>query len=219
MATAMKRSLYSFLLLIALVLPVYASENTDSLTWHDLRVQKYREHWGALIPTQSIIQYAGNMGLISVGAGWNYGKHKRWETQLLFGILPKHRSDHAKMTMTIKQNFIPWSNYLAKGWAVEPLSCGIYLNTIFGNQFWNNEPARYPENYYPFLSTKVRLNIFVGQRFEWTIPNNKAKLAKSITAFYEISACDLHLRSLFQDKHIKLHEILSLSVGLKFQLF
>ncbi len=184
----------------------------------DWRVHRYRKYWNALIPTQTIVQFAGNMGFVSVGIGWDYGKHKQWETNLLVGYLPKFNTSRSKMTMTLKQNFIPWSHRLNESWAFEPLTCGIYLNTVFGQEFWNKQPARYPNNYYPFLSTKMRINIFMGQRFALLMPHNRRKFIKSITAFYEFSACDLHIRALFQDKTLKLHDIINLSLGLKLQM-
>ncbi len=218
----MKRYIFSILFALLAAIPAVAQDSTlvfassaDSTDW---RIHRYRKHWMALIPTQSIFQYAGNMGLFSVGMGWDYGRHKQWETNLLFGFLPKYRSGNNKITMTLKQNFIPWSFRLNDLWAVEPLSCGLYMNTVFGSEFWNDEPARYPDDYYPFLNTKVRLNIFLGQRVELIVPKNRRKLLKSITAFYEVSACDLHIRAKFQSSHVKIKDILSLSLGLKFQL-
>lgn len=189
------------------------------LTRYDRRVHRYRRHWASLIPTQSVVQFAGNMGLLSFGVGWDYGRHKQWETHLLFGFLPRYGSDRAKATMTLKENFIPWSLYLKNGWAVEPLSVGLYFNTVFGPEFWQKQPARYPDSYYPFLSTKVRINIFAGQRVEFTLPQNRRKFVKSITAFYEVSTCDIYLRALVQDRRVRLVDIFGLSLGLKFQVF
>ena len=189
------------------------------LTRYDHRVHRYRRRWQSLIPTQTVVQFAGNMGLLSFGVGWDYGRRKQWETHLLFGFLPKAQSDRAKTTMTLKENFIPWSFYLKRGWAVEPLSVGLYLNTVFGPEFWQKQPARYPDSYYPFLSTKMRVNVFVGQRVELTLPHNRRKFVKSITAFYELSTCDLYIRSLVQDSHVRLVDIIGLSLGLKFQVF
>lgn len=60
-------------------------------TRYELNVEKRRQHWAALIPTQFVIQNAGNMGLLSVGFGWDYAHH-HLETQLLFGFIPKHQS-------------------------------------------------------------------------------------------------------------------------------
>lgn len=188
-------------------------------TGYDRRVHRIRKHWDSLIPTQTIAQYAGNMGVFSLGVGWEYGKHGQWETNLLFGYLPKFRSDRAKITITLKENFIPWGLYVKGGWLAEPLSCGLYLNTILDGDFWDRQPERYPDNYYPYLSTKVRINVFLGQRMTKIIPHNKRKTIKSITFFYEVSTCDVYLRTMIQDRKVTLWDIIGLSIGIKTQLF
>lgn len=187
-------------------------------TEYDRRIRKYRKHWQGLIPTQLIVQNAGNMGFLSAGIGWNYGRHNQWETNLLLGYLPEYESSRGKLTMTLKQNYIPWSIYVKDGWSIEPLSCGLYLNTVFGHEFWDRQPGRYPDKYYEFLSTKVRANIFVGQRVTKIIPYNKRKKIKSITAFYEVSTCDLYIRAMIIDRYLSLWDILGLSVGVKVQM-
>ncbi len=58
-------------------------------------------------PDHTKIHYAGSMGLISVSAGWDYGK-KKWETDIFLGILPKYSGFETQATFTIKQTFIPW---------------------------------------------------------------------------------------------------------------
>ena len=188
------------------------------LTEYDRRIVKYRKSWAALIPTQAIIQNAGNMGFISAGIGWDYGRHSQWETNILFGYLPKYNSNRGKLTMTLKQNYIPWSVYIKDGWSIEPLSCGLYLNTVFGHEFWSRQPGRYPDKYYEALSTKMRANVFLGQRLTKIIPHNKRKKIKSITAFYEVSTCDLYIRSMIIDDYLSLWDILGLSIGIKIQM-
>ena len=106
------------------------------LTRYDRRIMRYRKHWDLLIPTSGIIQTCGNMGIISLGIGWEYGKRRQWETQLLFGYIPKFSSDDEKFTMTLKENFIPWRRNIGKGWWFEPLECSLYFNTVFGHDFW-----------------------------------------------------------------------------------
>lgn len=69
------------------------------LTRYDRRIMRYRKHWDLLIPTSGIIQTCGNMGIISLGIGWEYGKRRQWETQLLFGYIPKFSSDDEKFTI------------------------------------------------------------------------------------------------------------------------
>ena len=45
---------------------------------YDKRVHRYRKHWESLIPTHTKLQFAGNMGLLSLGTGWDYGKRGKW---------------------------------------------------------------------------------------------------------------------------------------------
>ena len=185
---------------------------------YDKRVRRYRKHWESLIPTQFVIQNAGNMGFLSFGLGWSYGKRSQWETNLLVGFIPKYKSDRAKMTMTLKENYIPWSIYVGKGVQIEPLRTGLYLNAVFGSEFWNEQPNRYPNDYYDFLSTKFRLNIFAGQGVTKIVPMNHLRFVKSVTLYYELGTCDLYIRSRYLDRSVKFWDIMGLSLGLKLQL-
>lgn len=202
------------------------SQNLDSLkinpirkmSHYEKRVHRYREGWGNVIPTYFKTQFAGGMGIFSFGFGWDYGRQDQWETDLLFGYLPRFDTKKTKVTMTLKQNFIPWQKKLGKEYSYNPLICGLYLNTVFSDQFWVKEPDRYPKGYYGF-SSKIRFHAFIGQCFTYNIRENNFKHWKDISFFYEISTCDLYVVSAFTNKYIKLKDILSLSLGLKFQNF
>lgn len=195
--------------------------STETLSHHrkyDKRIHRYRRAWEALIPTHTKIQYAGGMGLLSWGFGWDYGKRSQWETDVLIGFIPRYSSRRFKMTMTLKQNYIPWSTYLGNGFSLEPLTTGIYFNTVFSDDFWTSEPDRYPKGYYGF-STRIRTHIFLGQRVRFDVPDKYRKFSRSITAFYEISTCDLYLVSAVKNSYLKPDDYLRLSFGLKFQIF
>ncbi|MGN0221033.1 MAG: hypothetical protein ACI4BA_02780 [Prevotella sp.] len=208
-------------LTLVTVQPAKALERDSDtiITSYDKRIHRMRQHWASLIPTQSIIQYAGNMGLISIGMGWEYGKHRQWETDLLIGYLPKFQSRRGKLTMTLKETFIPWNVTLSNDFFLEPLTCGLYINTVYGHEFWSRQPSRYPDKYYEALSTKARLNVFLGQRIGVYVPHARRKFVKEIRLFYEVSTCDLYVRSMIQDSDVSLWDILGLSLGIKLQLF
>lgn len=185
---------------------------------YDKRIHRYRGHWEKLIPTHTKVQFAGNMGLLSFDTGWDYGKKNQWETDVFLGFIPKYDSKRTKVTMTLKQNYMPWSLNLGRGFSTEPLTCGIYFNTVFGNEFWVHEPDRYPKGYYGF-SSKIRSHIFLGQRLTYDIDPQRRYTAKSITFFYELSTCDLYLISAATNSYLRPRDYLSLSFGLKLQLF
>lgn len=187
-----------------------------SYSKYDKRINHYRKNWERLIPTNNVLQFAGNMGMFSLGTGWDYGKRDQWETDILLGFIPKHDSPRTKITMTLKQNYIPWSIDMGKQFALEPLTCGLYLNTVFGHEFWVHEPDRYPEGYYGF-SSKIRAHIFLGQRLTYDIDKERRFFAKSVTLFYELSTYDLVLISRVTNKYLRARDYLSLSFGLKFQ--
>lgn len=199
-------------------LSVDSSVVTMNRSKYDYRVHRYRKSWGALIPTQLVLQTCGNMGLFSFGIGWDYGKNRQWETQLLFGIIPKYDSNSVKMTMTLKENFIPWRVMFKKGWSFEPLECGLYLNTVFGSDFWTRQPSKYENGYYPF-STRIRPNIFIGEQFSKEISVNKRKFIKSFTFFYELSTNDIYTMSFIRNGKAEFWDVFGLSLGLKVQLF
>ena len=58
----------------------------------------------------------------------------------------------------------------------------MYLNTVFGDEFWVNEPERYPKGYYGF-SSKVRIHVFLGQRITYDIdPQRRFTPKKSLSS-------------------------------------
>jgi hypothetical protein len=203
--------------------PAVAQEDADSVVEqnhprYERHVERLNKRWQSLIPTYLKLQYAGNMGMFSLGTGWDYGKHNQWETDVYLGFLPKFKSSRPKITFTLKQNYIPWHVKVRNtNFSVDPLACGLYFNTIFGHEFWVNEPGRYPKGYYGF-SSKVRTNIYVGQRVTYHIPPQYRIIARECTFYYEISSCDLYIVSAFTNKYLKPKDYLSFSLGVKFQL-
>jgi hypothetical protein len=195
-------------------------EKADTLmSKYEKRIYNYHKQWHNLIPTHTAIQYAGSIGAVSVGLGWDYGKQDRWETTVMLGYLPKYHSDKNKITFTLKQNYTPWSLPLKhEQLTVEPLTCGLFFNTIFSEEFWVEEPDRYPKGYYGF-STRIRTHLFVGQRLTHHF-KGKNKRHKSVTLYYELNTCDLYVASLFTNPdYLNLTDILHLGAGIKIQLF
>lgn len=191
-------------------------EKGGVLSRYDKNVLRYRRHWDVLIPTSGVIQFCGNMGVVSIGIGWAYGKKRQWETQLLFGYVPKFSSDDERYTMTLKQNYIPWHKPMGKYWTFEPLECSVYFNTVFGHDFWTKQPTKYESGYYPF-STRIRPNLALGERFKYEVPHNKRKRIKSVTFFYELGTNDIYFMRFYRNGHAAFWDVFGLSLGTKVQ--
>ena len=197
--------------------PGLTAQAPKKKTRYEIRRARAIKGWSKLIPKQATLQFAGSIGLLSAGLGWHYGKSDQWETELLVGFVPRYKSESAKTTFTIKERYVPWRCVLGSRWAIEPLTTGVFFNTISGDDFWKNQPDRYPKSYYGF-STKVRANIFIGQRLRYNIPQSKRRLHQAVSLYYEISSCDLYIVSKATNKEFPWRETLSLAFGLKWEM-
>lgn len=201
-----------------------ALEDFDSLQVRSSRyeriVRRYHNFWMGMVPSQIKVQYAGSIGLFSIGMGWHYGghEHRKWETDLQFGYLPRYHRRTGNFILTARESFIPFRVRLGDDLDIEPLSCGLFFSNIFGEEYWREQPSRYPRKYYGF-STSTRANVFVGQRLRFAIPSSVRKRNNSITAYYELSTSELDIISFTTNRWVTLWDILSLSLGIKFDLF
>jgi len=199
------------------------------------RVERAKEIWLKVIPNISTLQYAGNIGAISAGIGWDYGKHDRWETHVQVGFLPKMDAERAACTFTLRENLIPWSFGLGKrSWAeerkdrqwnrraicsLEPLVFSMFMNTIFNDEFWVKEPEKYNGGDYYRFSSKIRTHLGLGSRLSLNIPRAKQKHFERVSIYYEISTYDLAIISAVPNKSISFGDIICAGVGIQYKFF
>lgn len=118
----MKQLIFRAILLLAGLVPfsLYAQETErEREDRYTRRLQRYERFWQKMTPRYTKVQFAGSMGLLSFGTGWNYGRD-HWETDVLLGFVPKYTTGHAKVTLTLKQNYIPWHIPLNEKFTIEP---------------------------------------------------------------------------------------------------
>ena len=163
-----------------------------------------------LIPDLFTAQYAGNIATVSLGAGWDYGRHDHWETHLLLGYLPEGIMPHDMFTLTLRQCLVPWHLQCGRHTTIEPALWGLAANTIMDNEFWYTEPR---SNYYNF-STKLRFHLSFGSRIDLHLPRSGGRLS----AYYELSTYDLAIVSAVRGRSVTLSDIVALGFGLQYKL-
>ena len=191
----------------------------DTVQVTDQRVKDKRLHikytgTNRFLPTMGIVQFAGNMGLVSVGAGWDHGTRAQWETSLLAGLIPKEEGRKRYITITLKESYIPWSIQVNDRFSFEPLTCGLYLNSIISRDFWLLEPDHYPNSYYGF-STKIRANLFIGESLTFYTAPHSGNLVRYASLFYEFGTADMYIISKATNRYLKFWDIFGLSFGVK----
>lgn len=211
----MNYRLIVLLMLLGSELPAQDVEVTGRAnSGHQARTERLQSQWGSLIPKQSKLQYAGSMGFLSGGVGWYYGKKNQWETDIYLGFIPRLHNRETHMTATLKQTYTPWRLSISDRWRFEPLTTGVYINKIFGENLWSKLPEKYPQNYY-FWTLTTRLNVFAGQAL--VLDSNRQRSGREFAFFYELSTNDLYLISAVGNKTIGLTEILGLSLGFRYR--
>lgn len=163
---------------------------------------------GALVPDHSKIQYAGSMGLISASVGWQYLNGKM-ETDYYFGYLPRSMGFSNSLTTSLEQTYIPWEINNDDGSFFNPLITGIYINRVFGNNYYTDLPSKYPDDYYWWMSA-VRINFFIGSRL---IFENEGERVPDVGIYTRINTNDLYLVSAIENDSIKLFDIIKISLG------
>lgn len=195
----------------------YETEMQRKIERYEQRIEKYNNFFNSLVPDFVRFQFAGSIGLVDAGCGWEHGKRKKFETDIMFGFVPKYEKDAAFITFTARETYVPWTKPLyGEMFTFQPLACGVFVNSVLNSEYWTREPDRYPNGSYYRFSSKLRIHVFVGQRYTLNIPREKRFMARSISAVWELSTCDLYIVSKAVNKTLPWYEILSLSLGLKF---
>jgi len=223
--------LYSLLLLLLMAPLTLMAQTTDSgyqqtaaidslvnIKYQE-RVDKMHKKWMSLIPNIGVWQYAGNIGFVSLGIGWDYGKHDRWETHMMFGYLPAFVMSDDMITFTIRESLNPWRIHCSDLFSVNPCAFNFGVNTVLNHEFWISETARYGGGGYYRFSSKVRFQLGIGSRVNLHIPMKRRRHADTVTLYYDLSTYDLALVSAFSNHHHRYKDLVALGFGLQYKFF
>lgn len=186
---------------------------------YDERVENARNKWMRMIPNLFLTQFAGNIGFLSFGIGWDSGKNEQWESHAMLGFIPHFAMNDDMMTFTIRECFVPWQLGVNGIVSVSPLVASMSVNTVFNNEFWFTENERYPGDYYRF-SSKLRTQIGLGGRINLHFTNYQRKETDRLSLYYEVSTYDLAIISYVPNRRtLHLRDILALGIGLQYKFF
>lgn len=188
--------------------PLAMGQGTD-----EEKTERAKSYWSRFNPDQAKFQFAGSMGMFSIGPGLSYGEKLQWETDLFIGFIPQIDQMKGHITLTLKQTYTPFRIELNDKFTYEPLTAGIYMNKIFGSYFWERLPSKYPKNYY-FWSTNTRFNVFLGQTISFQ-PSKESP--RNWSFFYEVNTNDLYILSAYGNNIIDLTDIINISFGLRYR--
>ncbi|RZK82587.1 MAG: hypothetical protein EOO92_01220 [Pedobacter sp.] len=169
-----------------------------------------------LIPDDAIVQYAGSIGYISIGAGYEIFGNKRGNIDLNYGYVPKSKGGELHM-FTAKFAYKPFVIKI-KDWAViYPFNPGVFVTYTVDDALSFNFPTDvYPKGYY-YWSEAVRPHLYFSNEFRLTKSSMLDKTGlKALSIYSEFNTNDYYLVNFFQNTStIPITDIFKLGIGIR----
>jgi hypothetical protein len=170
-----------------------------------------RHKW--YVPDFVVAQYAGSIGFISAGAGYDIFKGKA-NVDLLVGYVPEFTGSKSLETITLKFTAAPLKIVINPDVTLYPLTSGVYFCYTPGKEFSSDLPSWYPDGYY-WWSEAIRANIFIGGRVK--IATGRLKAGSYLTPYYEVGTNEIKLVSYIQNKgSLNIWTILHAGIGVRY---
>lgn len=169
-----------------------------------------------LIPKSVLSQYAGSIGFLSVGAGYELFKNDRGSLDLMYGFVPKGKGGRLHIG-TVKFAYRPFEVKLNDWAKLYPVNPGAFISYHFGPRFdfqWDKDT--YEKGYY-WWSTALRPHISLGTE----VKIDTRKLApslkiKSLSVYSEFNTNELYLVSYYQNAGtLSVADIFKLGFGVR----
>lgn len=162
------------------------------------------------VPDIVSVQYAGNMGLVSVGLGY-HSKSERNSVCFIYGYLPKSEHGVEVRTMAVKGLVETNKRHPFKGVTTSNYAG---LNFIFARTknthvIW---PDHYPEGYYE--QNAIHLAPIVGGKMDFDVKGNR--YIDKVGFFVEVGTLGYYMRDYIKtsnDRVMKFGDIWNVSAG------
>jgi len=169
-----------------------------------------------LTPHNISIQYAGNIGVLSPGFGYDYLKHFKFE---FFGtFIPEHFAGTNMVIIAVKNLYTPIQIPLSPGYEIKPLSLGLLISHTFGRDFFTTT-RNLPYNYrYYSYSSSTRIAFLYQLSINHHLQSDRAKVIKGMSFYVEMGLHDLELPLLFQNKELSVYDAFTAGLGVRLKI-
>jgi hypothetical protein len=189
------------ILILLLCLPDFAhaqagfNDSTRSMRWY--------------VPHYVPLQFAGNIGFLSAGAGYNSNK-QNYQLAIMYGYVPRSLAKSAIHTITAKNNFpLGWYG-IRNNRAIIPY-VGLGLTVEVGGNAFFRMPSHFPESYYDFPKN-LHVIAYGGARLRQLFSDD-VKALRGVEFYAEAGTVDVYVWYKTISNQIKFHEIFSLAIG------
>lgn len=165
--------------------------------------------WSPWLPDLARLQFAGQAGLFSLGAGYAWWED-RVEVSANYGYIPYFVARQNIHTFSERNSFAPGGFRLGNRLAVQPLLAGIATNFTLGDRFQVYLPKARGGYYWP---DALYFWFFAGTKFDYFTA--RPALLRRIGIQTEIGTIHPYLQAYLKNREVGLKDILSLSISVQ----
>jgi hypothetical protein len=149
----------------------------------------------AMIPDQAIIQYAGSIGYVSTGIGYNLWKEKS-SLSFHYGYVPANKGGELHIA-TVKLDYKPFKVKIGRQVMFYPVNPVAFLSYTLDRQFgFRFDSSVYADGYY-FWSPALREHL--GVTSELRLLGDRSSNIRSVSLFAEANTNDLYAINWYHD--------------------
>lgn len=169
-----------------------------------------------LIPKSALTQYAGSIGFVSAGLGYELFKNDRGSLDFMYGYVPRSKGGRLHIA-TAKFAYRPFEIELNDWAKLYPVNPGAFISYHFGPKFdfqWDKDT--YEDGYY-WWSTALRPHISLGTEVKIDTRKIAPSLnIKSLSVYSEFNTNELYLVSYYQNAGtLSVTDIFKLGFGVR----
>lgn len=167
----------------------------------------------SLTPDFFAIQYAGSIGYLSAGGGYDAFK-SRGRASLHFGSVPKNQGGPLNI-ITGKLFYEPWHIRLSENAEINPADFGLMISYHTGDDFKMNVPDYFKSGNYYWWHTSLRVHLALETSV--SINFDPSRFFKKFTGYVEFNTNDLYVVSILKNAStLKPHDLIKVGVGTRF---
>lgn len=169
------------------------NENAKDLPWY--------------IPSHAKLQFAGNIGMFSIGAGYHL-RNPKWEVDLIYGYVPSKYAYKDLHSITAKATWGTLKRSYQEDLEITWIKLGLLQNYSFGQRYFTRLPEHYEKGYY-YFSTSLNFGVFYGTEVKY----------KNSALYWELGTTDKHIINYVKSSYtINFNELWNIGIGIKYYI-
>jgi hypothetical protein len=169
-----------------------------------------------LVPDELILQHAGSIGYVSVGAGYKLFKNERGNLDILYGYVPASKGGELHI-ITTKFAYKPFVIQVNKLGRIYPFNPGLFVTyTAHSDLQFKFSKDNWPKGYY-YWSEAIRPHLSFTNEVELTEPKFiKAAGLKSLSLYSEFNSNEWYRVNYFQNvPEVSIKDVFKLGIGIR----